>query len=155
MGRATFLGLVLAAVAVRAEEPKKVEPAADEKAVLAETNRERKAAGLEPLAIDETLTRAARDYAAMMAKAKELGHEVGGKGFAERFKATGFKASAGGENVAAGQKTAKDVVESWMKSEPHKKNLLGDQFTALGVGTAAAEDGTRYWVQIFAAPLKE
>lgn len=147
------MSLTLLACLVLAADPAGFEPSADEKAVLAETNRERKAAELAELTLDETLTKAAREYAATMAAANQLGHEVGGKDFPTRLKATGFQFRSGAENVARGPKTPKAAVESWMASEPHKANLLGD-FTEIGLGTATAADGTRYWVQIFAAPLK-
>jgi uncharacterized protein YkwD len=143
--------LLVGCLAVADDPAKKFEPSADERGVLAETNRERKAADLGELALNETLTRAAREYVATMAKANELGHEVGGVGFVDRHKATGYAYRAGGENVAQGQKTPAEAVETWMNSEGHKKNLLGE-FTVIGIGTATAADGTQYWVQIFAAP---
>ena len=57
-----------------------------------------------------------------------------------------------GENIAYGQKSAAQVVQAWMDSPGHKKNILGD-FTHIGVGIyESTQDGrTRLnWSQEFA-----
>ena len=41
---------------------------------------------------------------------------------------------AAGENIAYGQKTPEEVVEGWMNSEGHRKNILSSKFGKLGVG---------------------
>lgn len=55
-----------------------------------------------------------------------------------------------GENIAAGQSTPADVVESWMNSEGHRANILNPNFENLAVGFVQSNDvyGT-YWVQEF------
>ena len=56
-----------------------------------------------------------------------------------------------GENIAAGQRTPEDVVEAWMNSEGHRKNILNKKYRNLGVGYVNAENSEyrHYWVQIF------
>lgn len=56
------------------------------------------------------------------------------------------------ENIAAGQQTPADVVADWMASPGHRRNILGQDFTEIGVGffAGAGEYGT-YWVQDFGA----
>lgn len=51
-----------------------------------------------------------------------------------------------GENIAQGYTTADFVMEGWMNSEGHKKNILNPDFTEIGVGY---DPGTKSWVQIF------
>ena len=53
-----------------------------------------------------------------------------------------------GENIAKGQSTPKEVMNSWMNSEGHRKNILNENFSKLGVGVYE-KDGTIYWTQLF------
>ena len=53
-----------------------------------------------------------------------------------------------GENVAAGKFTPRGVVKAWMKSPPHRANILRKQFRITGV--AARKSGGVWWVaQVF------
>lgn len=58
-----------------------------------------------------------------------------------------------GENIAAGQRSAEEVMQSWMNSSGHRRNILDPQFKELGVGYILKEDDAKgyrhYWVQIF------
>jgi uncharacterized protein YkwD len=56
----------------------------------------------------------------------------------------GFKSFAIGENIAFGQNSITEVMNGWIKSPGHCKNLLNPQFKEIGV----AENHT-YWVQDF------
>lgn len=49
-----------------------------------------------------------------------------------------------GENIAMGQKTAKEVVNEWMNSPGHKANILNAKYGLIGVGYYNG-----YWVQEF------
>ncbi|MDE6732216.1 MAG: hypothetical protein K2J77_05000 [Oscillospiraceae bacterium] len=53
-----------------------------------------------------------------------------------------------GENIAMGQPTPEAVVDAWMHSEGHRKNILTADFTMIGVGCSYG-GGTYYWVQVF------
>lgn len=53
-----------------------------------------------------------------------------------------------GENIAWGQKTPDAVMEAWMKSEGHRKNILNPSYTTLGVGIYE-KDNIIYWSQLF------
>ena len=62
-----------------------------------------------------------------------------------------------GENIAAGQNSAEDVMDDWMHSEGHRANILKSSYTELGVGLAyvyKSEYNTNYpyWVQMFGNP---
>jgi uncharacterized protein YkwD len=54
-----------------------------------------------------------------------------------------------GENVAYGYGTASAVVNGWMGSTGHRANILNAQYTMMGSCSAAASNGTIYWVQQF------
>lgn len=53
-----------------------------------------------------------------------------------------------GENIAAGQVSAKSVMNSWMTSSGHKDNILDSDYKTIGVG-CFYQDGAVYWVQLF------
>lgn len=55
---------------------------------------------------------------------------------------------AAAENVAYGMLTAKSVVNGWLNSPPHKKNIEGD-YTLTGIGIAKDKEGSIYFTQIF------
>jgi len=52
------------------------------------------------------------------------------------------------ENVALGQTTAQEAVDSWLSSEGHKQNIEGS-YNLTGVGVAQGSDGDLYFTQIF------
>ena len=52
------------------------------------------------------------------------------------------------ENVAIGQQSAAAVMDSWMNSEGHRKNILTESFTTIGIGCFYI-NGTYSWVQCF------
>ncbi len=56
--------------------------------------------------------------------------------------------NAFGENIAAGQANAQEVMDSWMNSEGHKANILNKDYTHIGIG-CFEYSGKLYWVQIF------
>jgi uncharacterized protein YkwD len=71
----------------------------------------------------------------------------------DRMKAAGFTGGAMAENIAVGYKSAAAVVEGWMKSEGHRKNILNCDYTMIGIGYDAGQVkpdwGNGSWVQNF------
>lgn len=116
--------------------------------ILFYTNKYRKSKGKKPLVLSSFVNNQAQAHSRNMAK-KKVGFGHGG--FSTRSKAItkqmGF-ISAAAENVAYGQLTGKEVVDGWIKSSGHRKNILGN-FNTIGVGVAKARDGTLYFTQIF------
>ena len=55
--------------------------------------------------------------------------------------------TSNGENIAIGYTSASAVIDGWINSPGHLKNLLEPKFTRLGVGY---NPSTKAWVQIFA-----
>ncbi|MEE2755287.1 MAG: CAP domain-containing protein [Myxococcota bacterium] len=68
-----------------------------------------------------------------------------------RILVTGYQPRAMGENIAAGAMTAEDVVEGWMNSDGHCRNIMNGSFQQLGVGYIFDADVqyNRYWTQVF------
>ncbi|MEO1525718.1 MAG: CAP domain-containing protein [Planctomycetota bacterium] len=122
------------------------------KGVVERSNRHRKANGVGPLMMSNTLAAAAQKHADAMARRKTLAHQLDGRGFVDRAQDEGYSFLAGAENIAEGAWSSEHVVEMWMRSPGHRKNLLSGDYTEIGIGTAWAEDGTRFDVQVFGRP---
>ena len=52
------------------------------------------------------------------------------------------------ENVAAGQSDAQAVMNSWLNSSGHRRNIEGD-FTHIGVAAIKDAQGRYYYTQVF------
>ena len=63
----------------------------------------------------------------------------------------GLSFRSAGENIAKGYATPQAVVNGWMNSSGHRANILGSQYTSMGVGYAVSASGKPYWVQVFLA----
>ncbi len=110
-------------------------------------NVERVKAGLKPLVLDESLSLKARVKSEDMAKNNYFSHNSPTYGTPfEMMQSMGVSYRSAGENIAMGQRTPEAVVQAWMNSEGHRKNILSPSFTHLGVGYIA--DGN-YWTQWF------
>ena len=52
------------------------------------------------------------------------------------FKKVGYDYAAAGENLAVNFTDSKDVTEAWMHSPSHRANILGENYTEIGIATA-------------------
>ena len=52
------------------------------------------------------------------------------------------------ENVASGQMSAGEVVDGWLHSPGHRRNIEGN-FKFTGIGLARGRNGMIYYTQIF------
>ena len=122
-------------------------------AVLKLVNAERKKAGLQPLTLSEKLTNIAYTKAKDMAEKNYFSHQspTYGSPF-DMLKQFGVSFSAAGENIAAGQRSAEEVMDSWMNSSGHKANILNKNYTQLGVGFYRGGSYGTEWVQLFIKP---
>ena len=60
------------------------------------------------------------------------------------------------ENVAAGQKTASDVVSSWLNSPGHRRNIENRNYVEIGLGLGETDEGLKiYWCQVFGKSRQE
>lgn len=67
----------------------------------------------------------------------------------DMMKKYGISYTSAAENIAAGQRTAAEVMNSWMNSTGHKANILNSTFNQIGVGVAKDNNGKLYWTQMF------
>ena len=115
--------------------------------VLALVNEERAKHGLQSLTYDSLVSSAAN------IRAKEIkslfSHtRPDGRSCFTALDEVGYSYRKAGENIAYGQKSAKEVMSAWMNSEGHRANILGD-YTYIGIGVYES-GGTIYWSQFFA-----
>lgn len=119
--------------------------------VLDLVNIERRKAGVKPLVLSDELMRAAAVRSQEIIKVFSHTRPDGTK-FSSLVSRHGRRI---GENIAGGYQTPEDVVDGWMHSEGHRKNILHPDFTELGVGYTYEENSQykHYWVQIFRRPM--
>ena len=124
-----------------------------EKEVFNLVNEERSKAGASPLEWSDELADVARAHSADMAENDYFSHtDLNGGSFSDRIDAAGIGIkSTGAENIAAGSSTAEAVMNQWMNSEGHRKNILNPDLRKLGVGLAFNSDSEYgyYWTQCF------
>lgn len=121
--------------------------------VVTLTNAERARHGLRPLAADARLARAAQEHSADMVARGFFAHESpDGRQVWDRATAAGYAYRKVAENIAAGQRTAAEVVAGWMASPGHRRNILDGELTQIGVGRADGGAYGVYWTQVFGAP---
>ena len=138
-----------------ADEPK-LELSEQEKTVLELTNKARVAEKLPPLKPNAALFEAAPAHSANMAKQDKLEHKLDDKRVGDRATAAGYDWSEIAENIGyTDEGTAEDIVNGWLKSEGHRKNLLNPAVTEIGVGVAKNAKGEWYYTQVFGKPRKK
>ena len=109
--------------------------------VLKLVNEERAKVNLEPLVMDADLTEAAMQRAAETHVFFSHTRPDGRSWLTSCSKVRG-------ENIAGGQMTPAIVMNSWMNSSGHKANILGSDYTTIGIG-CFMQDSRLYWVQCF------
>lgn len=107
------------------------------------------------LRFDQSLSVAAQMHAEDMAANGYFSHvSLDGRTFIDRIAATEYPGEPAGENLASGQQSAREVVDAWLDSPPHCRNLMVKRFDAVGLGLASFDDPrytepVTYWVQDF------
>lgn len=136
--------------------PKKPAPAPPSGAaaqVIALVNAERSKAGCGPLKEDAQLRNAAQGHSDDMARRNFFAHtNPDGADPGKRTTAAGYRWSTYGENIAKGQRTPAQVMDSWMKSQGHRENILNCSFKDIGVGIHQGSGGP-WWTQNFGARM--
>ncbi|MGO0059228.1 CAP domain-containing protein [Brevibacillus fluminis] len=119
-------------------------------AVLSLVNSERSKAGLSPLTLNKQLSDVARTKAQDMRDQNYFDHTSPTYGSpADMIKRFNIPFQAMGENIAAGQQTPAEVMQGWMNSEGHRRNILDPQFTQMGIGSVQGGQMGTYWSQMF------
>lgn len=121
------------------------------KRLLGLINESRAAVNVQPVAMNELLERAAilhtEDQAA---RAKRCTHDGSdGTRPSQRVLREGYDYQYTGENVARGQTSPEHVHSSFMKSEGHRKTVLNEIYTEVGLHVCRSLDGDYYWTEEF------
>lgn len=105
--------------------------------VLSSMNSHRAQAGVGALSTNITLQNLAQTHAADMASNGYFSHtNSAGVTFQQRIAASGYSGTAFAENIGYTGSSAVSIVADWMASADHKANMLGGQYTTVGVGIA-------------------
>jgi uncharacterized protein YkwD len=109
-----------------------------------------------PLRWNDTLAGAALGHSTELATHHYFSHvEHDGSTPASRVTRAGYGWSRVGENIASGQRSAAEAVQSWLDSPGHCTNIMNATFTEMGAAYAINPDNenrTTYWTQVFARP---
>lgn len=119
-----------------------------QQSVLDYVNQYRKTKRLAPLKMMPLITSEALKHSKNIADGRvEFGHD-GFEGRADRLMSQIELSNAIAENVAYGKFSAQEVVNRWIQSAGHRKNIEG-KFTLTGIGIVRRADGYLYFTQIF------
>jgi uncharacterized YkwD family protein/spore coat assembly protein SafA len=118
--------------------------------VIRLVNVERSKAGRPALVENSEISRIARIKSQDFINNKYFSHNSPKYGSPfDMLKTFGIKFTAAAENIASGQKTAAEVMRTWMNSSGHRSNILNSTYNQIGVGVARANNGNLYWTQMF------
>jgi uncharacterized protein YkwD len=93
--------------------------------------------GLSQLRTDAALAALAAEHSADMARREALDHD----GFMTGRGPRGARA----ENVAYGCRESACVIQQWVASSGHRKNMLIPNLTRYGLASAVSPSGRTYW----------
>jgi uncharacterized protein YkwD len=115
--------------------------------LLNEHNEYRKLYGQPELKLNDKLVAAAQKHAQWMHNNNHMSHTGARRSsHADRIQQEGYSAQSTAENVAWGQQSVDEVLDSWMHSRGHRNNILSSN-TECGFGMAG-----NYWCSVFATP---
>lgn len=115
----------------------------------------RKFAAAAPLAWNDKLAKAALLHSRDMAEKNYFSHAAqDGNDASDRATRAGYAWRRVGENIAAGQGSAQEVVSGWLSSPGHCTNIMKPEFTEMAAAFAvnSDSDSTIYWTQVFGTP---
>ena len=140
--------LVLAGLVSMMPTPPAATPSSLPTEILRYVNAHRRAIGLPALLPNSFISSVALDHSRDMLTGKSpFGHD----GFHGRIDLIKHRLGAlhvAAENVASGPMGAREVVDGWLHSPGHRRNIEGD-FRLTGIGVATASNGMVYFTQIF------
>jgi uncharacterized protein YkwD len=119
--------------------------------ILRLVNAARTAEGLAALTLSDPVNQAASIRVAELPASPSPHLRPDGDPFYSVFAEVGLKPKAGGENYAigtAGAYSPEQIVEAWMNSSGHRKNIMNAAYRQIGIGHAVAGD-KEYFEQLF------
>lgn len=124
------------------------DPALDseEQLFLQLINNYRAQNGLQPLALSYTLTKAAQWKSNDLGANNYFAHDDLTRTWDQRIRDCGYGYNAWlGENIAAGNSGAQATFDQWRNSPGHNANMLGTNYTAIGIARAYSATATYHW----------
>lgn len=117
-------------------------------AILININQYRQKHGLSQLKMDDQMVKEAKNHSIDMANhTMPFGHKYF-QSRIDRLHSQIKNSNAGAENVAYNYKDAQDVVNNWVRSPGHRRNIEGN-YNLTGIGIARDTKGKMYFTQIF------
>jgi len=117
--------------------------------ILRLVNQHRRSIGRPPLQANSFISSVALGHSRdMLSGRTPFGHD----GFHERIDRIRKRLGPvhiAAENVASGPMSAREVVDGWLHSPGHRRNIEGD-FRLTGIGLAFGGNGNIFFTQIFA-----
>lgn len=97
---------------------------------------------ISPLIMDDQLMRYAYDWAETMAEKNRMVHSS-----MRDIMKLGFNKV--GENIAWGQNSEQDVMNSWLWSPGHRANIMSTSYNRIGCGASYSKYSRLYWCVCF------
>jgi uncharacterized protein YkwD len=156
-----IMTLLLLVIACPGQERTTFKLGETEQKLVDAANASRRKEKIDDLVVNRILCQIALRHAENMAKQEKMDHVLDGKGPAKRTTEGGYNYRVVGENLAQASGDADapppppaDIHDNWMKSKPHRANLMNPKFKHIGLAVVKSEKGTYYYCQVFATPLK-
>lgn len=119
----------------------------EQRALLAEVNRERAANGLGPVTFSRILANAAHSHACDQSRIGAISHTgPDGSRPGQRAMRAGYDYKIVTENLGLGFHSAGQAMFYWMRSPGHRKNVLNAHVTEAALGLTVGRTGQRTWV---------
>ncbi len=120
---------VAATVEVTTVSAKKFNLYSIEDELIRQTNAQRARYGLKPLQVCENLMTSARSHTIWMCRSGALQHT----------------SAQVAENIALGQRSTAEAIQSWMNSPGHRANMLSGRYSRIGAAAYQAKSGRIFW----------
>ncbi len=118
--------------------------------VFQKVNQYRVSQNLSPLTLDATISQPSMQHSQNMATGQvPFSHDGAEQRFDKISNQISYQKIAENVGYNSGYNNpAEQVVEGWIKSDGHRKNMLGD-YNLTGIGVAKNDKGEYYFTQIF------
>lgn len=109
-----------------------------------------------PLTMNDALREAARVHSDWQRTTGNFGHSsVGGPlgdTIGQRARQAGYLWKKVSENVARGRNKAAPVLDGWLNSSGHCRNVMNSEFVDVGYGRSQGANTSTYWTGVFGKP---
>ena len=116
-------------------------------------NAEREKSGVAPLVRNEILDEAAMIRAAEIRVVDFAGGaphtRPDGTSWRTLLDEMGIDGNRCGENINRNTVSPASAMDSWMRSDGHRDNILRERYGSIGIGVYQRADGSLDWIQIF------